>query len=764
MLCKPPGTTVQQSMHMNAPIQQVQPLAVRQIHPMNERSDAIEVGKHLSFLADYRWLIAGIALLVTLLAVTYVLVAAPIYEANILVQVEDTSASSSTGAPKNIQSDLSTAFDIRTATASEMEILRSRTVLSRAVQHMRLDIVVKPKYFPGIGAWVARRSKGLSDPGLLGYGGYVWGAERADVDVFNVPAALEGRTFVLTAQGDGTYRLTRDRDGIDLKGKVGERLVARTDGGDIELSVTHLAARPGAQFELIRHAELEAVEKLQKDLRVTEKGKQSGIIAVALEGGDPVLTSDVLNQIGREYVGLNVDRKSEKAQKSLAFLDKQLPELKEQLETSEDRYKEFRNRHRTYDLAAESKMLLDQSVGIQNRLVELNQKKIEFQTNYQDQHPALVQVNRQIEGLDRQLARLESRIRELPDLEQEAIHLSRDVKVNTDLYTSLLGTAQQLRLAASSEVGNARLLDIAAVPIKPVKPKELLIISLAAIAGTVLGIIFAFIWKTIHGRVDAPHEIEQLLGLPVSATIPHRPGQARLPGPFGGGARKLSILPQDAPFDSTLDSLRRLRNFLQYAMASSSNNIIMITGPTQGVGKSFVSVNFAAVLASLGKRALLIDADLRAGDLHRYFDMERGTGLADAISDNIGPERVVHRGVVDNVDFITAGSMTKRPAELLAHGNFGQLLTALARHYDYVLIDTPPVLAASDALAVASHAGVILNVVRGGYSTVVEIEDAVKGLNQAGYTVTGTVFNDARTGSARYGYGSRYGKYKASSV
>ncbi|HJV84473.1 MAG TPA: polysaccharide biosynthesis tyrosine autokinase [Noviherbaspirillum sp.] len=749
---------------MNAPIQQVQPLAVRQIHPMNERSDALEFGKHLSFLADYRWLIAGIALLVTVLAVTYVLVATPIYEANILVQVEDTSASSSNGAPKNIQSDLSTAFDIRTATASEMEILRSRTVLSRAVQHMRLDIVVKPKHFPVIGAWVARRNKGLSTPGLLGYGGYVWGAERADVDAFNVPPALEGRAFILTAQGDDTYRLTREKDGIDLKGKVGERLFVSTERGEIALIVTRLAARPGAQFELIRHAELEAVEKLQKDLRVTEKGKQSGIIAVALEGVDPLLTSAVLNQIGREYVGLNVDRKSEKAQKSLAFLDKQLPELKEQLETSEDRYNAFRNKHRTYDLAAESKMLLDQSVGIQNRLIELNQKKIELQANFQDQHPALVQVNRQIEGLGRQLTRLESRIRELPDLEQEAIQLSRDVKVNTDLYTSLLGTAQQLRLAASSEVGNARLLDNAAVPIKPVKPKELLIISLAAIVGTVLGIIAAFVWKTIHGRVDAPHEIEQLLGLPVSATIPHRAGAPRLPGPFGGGARKHSVLPQDAPFDSTLDSLRRLRNFLQYAMASSSNNIIMITGPTQGVGKSFVSVNFAAVLASLGKRALLIDADLRAGDLHRYFAMERGTGLADAIGSSIGPERVIHRDVVDHVDFISAGSMTKRPAELLAHGNFGQLLEALARHYDYVLIDTPPVLAASDALAVASHAGVILNVVRGGYSTVAEIEDAVKGLNQAGYTVTGTVFNDARAASARYGYGSRYEKYKASSA
>jgi tyrosine-protein kinase Etk/Wzc len=377
---------------------------------------------------------------------------------------------------------------------------------------------------------------------------------------------------------------------------------------------------------------------------------------------------------------------------------------------------------------------------------------------YQEAHPAIETINRQMGELKRQLGGVEARIKELPAVEQEIVRLSRDVKVNTELYTSLLGTAQQLRLATSSELGNARLLDRAEVPVRPIKPKPAMAISLAALIGIVLGVAAAFVRKALHGGIDDPHEINQLLGIPLSATIPHSISQEHLYARIQSKSKAVSVLAHNAPSDNAIESLRSFRASLQYTMRDAKNNIIAITSPTPGGGKSFVSVNFAAVLASVGKKVLLIDGDLRKGYLHRYFGLERECGLSDAIADESMWDRVIHEDVVENVDFIATGKLPLKPAELLAHENFARLLEALSARYDLLLIDTAPVLAVADALAIAPHAGSVFGVVRSGVSTFGEVDETVKRLNQAGAVVTGTIFNDSRPGAVRYEYEGAYGK------
>src|SRR5690606_31599596 len=143
----------------------------------------------------------------------YAFLAKPIYEANILIQVED-----SAGSSKNILGDLAGVFDLKTAATAEMEIMRSRMVVSRAVDNTRLYITVQPKYFPLIGAGLARRNKELSEPGLFGLQGYVWGAEAANVSVFNVPDHLQGERFTITAHDNGDYTLSQSDYDIRLEG------------------------------------------------------------------------------------------------------------------------------------------------------------------------------------------------------------------------------------------------------------------------------------------------------------------------------------------------------------------------------------------------------------------------------------------------------------------------------------------------------------------------------------------------------------------
>jgi tyrosine-protein kinase Etk/Wzc len=722
---------------------------------VDQDEDGVNLAIYLDLLFDNRWLITIVAFVVTLLGAMYAFMATPVFEANILVQVEDSASSS-----KNLLGDMSSVFDLKTGAAAEMEILRSRFVITRAVHNQQLYVEARPKYFPVIGRWIARRNKSLSSPGFFGLGGYAWGTEAIEVSTFNVPSAFEGQPFTLVVSGHDSFRLKLPSAGIDFAGKVGEHVSNKTEQGDIELFVERLDGRDGAAFHLVRRPLLETVEKLQQSLTIAEKGKQSGIIGVALEGENPARTADTLNEIGSQYIRQNVDRKSEEAEKSLAFLDKQLPEMRANVEAAEAKYNRLRNSQGTIDLDEEAKTILQQSVQSQTRLLELKQRRDELLTRFQESNPMVDAVDRQIRTLNREIADVNARIKRMPSVEQDVLRMTRDVKVNTELYTSLLNSAQQLRLVKASKVGNVRLLDVAEPPIKAVRPKRAIVISLAVLAGLFFGVIAAFVRKNLFGGIDDPAEIEQLLGLTVSAAIPHSEKQELLYVQMQGNPKKHSVLASDDPKDLAIESLRSFRTSLQFSMLGAKNNIVMVSGPTPGVGKSFVSVNFAAVLASVGKRVLLVDADLRKGYLQKYFCLPRENGLSELIAGQVDLEVAVSKAVLPGVDFISTGVLPPHPAELLTHRNFAEFLKTVSAIYDLVIVDTAPVLAVSDSLVVAPHVGAIFNIVRGGVSTIGEIEEAVKRFNQAGSAVTGIVFNDLKPRIGRYGYGSKYGKYR----
>lgn len=716
----------------------------------------VDLSSYLNVLYDNRWLIAMIALSIALLGAAYAFMVRPVYEANMLVHVEEDSQKET----KNILGEMGSMFDVKAAATSEMELVRSRMVVSRAIDNLRLYIDTRPKYFPVIGKWFSENSKQLSSPGVFGYGGYVWGAEKLEVATFNVPDALQNRDFVVTAEEDGQFRVTEKENNIALKGSVGTPLNAQTEKGPIELQINRLAAKPGAQFMVRRASRLALIENVQKKLMVSEQGKQSGVIGVSLQGDDPQAVYNILAEISKEYMRQNASRKTEEADKSLAFLNKQLPELKQQLELSEAKYNQFRNSHGTIDLGEEAKLNLQQSAAAKTRKIELEQKKTELLARFTENHPVVIGVDSQLKEINREIRTMADHIKTLPALEQEVVRLSREVKVNTDLYTALLNTAQQLKLITVAKRSNVRLVDAPMLPEKPVSPNRPKIIALALLLGLFLGMLVAFIKKALHAGIDDPAEIERMLGVPVYATIPHSKMQKELFDQVSRKSPKLPLLAKISSMDAAVESLRNFRTALQFSMSHSKNNIVLITGPSAGIGKSFVSANLAALMASSGKKVLLIDADLRNGHLHRYFDIGRQDGLVDAIAGTKRLDQIVHHEVIENVDFIATGSLPSNPSEMLMRPNLGTLLESLSTLYDVVLIDGTPILAVSDTLIIGAHAGAIYIMTRAGITTSGEIAESIKRLSQAGLSAKGVVFNDLAVRPGRYGYGYTYGKYR----
>lgn len=720
----------------------------------------VDIKGYLNTLYDSRWLIGTITAIITVVAVLYALVAKPVYEANLMIHVEEESPNAS----KNILSEASSLFETKKAAIAEMELLRSRMVVSRAVDNLQLYVEVQPKYFPVAGSWFADQNSGaLSHPGLFGYGGFAWGGERAEVSVFEVPETWLNREFILTARAGNRYRFSGGGQRIAFDATVGQRYRVPTPDGLVEIKVDRLHANPGARFRITRKSRLGTIQAIQRAMVITEQGKQSGVIEVKLQGEHAERIHSLLSEIGREYMRQNLARKTEEAEKSLAFLNQQLPILKRQLEQSEDRYNQFRNAHGTVDLREEARMSLAQAAAARTRRMELIQKKTELMARFTEDHPVVAAVNRQRREVEAEIEAIASRIRTLPVMEQDEARLTRDIKVNTDLYTALSNTAQQLRLISVGRVSNVRLVDAPMAPERPIKPNRPLIVALAVVTGLFLGTLIAFTRKAMRGGIDDPAKVERLLrARVVYASIPHSSNEDKL-------MRKvkpdgvLPLLAQILPEDPAVESLRSFRAALQFSMPHFKNNIVMIAGPTRGLGKSFVTANFAAVMAASGLRVLLIDADLRNGHLHRYFGTDRKRGLSSAIAGAATVEEVIHEGVLDNLDFIPTGELPNNRSEFLLRLNFGTLLDVASSRYDLVLLDPPPLLSVADALIIGAHAGAVFIVTRSGVTTESHINESIKRLNHAGISPRGVLFNDLalRLGEYRSQYGAQQLGYAA---
>jgi tyrosine-protein kinase Etk/Wzc len=723
--------------------------------PPQEDDDEINLLEYWDIVVDNRWLIAAITALAFIIGLAYAFLAKPVYESNLLIQVEDSS-----GSAKSLLGDAGSFFDVKTPATAEMEIIRSRMVIGQAVDSTLLYVEAGPRYLPLMGHWLSRRAEGLSNPGFLGMGGWVMGKERIKVSAFEVPSEFEGSRFLITVQGNGQYTLSH-ADVEPVNGTVGQPIVRSTPGGTLTLSISSLEGKPGAQFNLVRQSRLEVIERLQQQLQLSEKGRQSGVIDARLQDTDRGELTLILNEIGRQYVKQNIERKSAEAQKTLAFLDTQLPQFKKQLDQSEEAYNRYRNRQGTVSLDEEARLILGRNVDLHSKLLEAQQKRRELVARFTAEHPSVKTLDDQIAAWNREIASLNERVKALPSVQQDALRLERDVKVNNELYQQLRNNALQLQLVREGKIGNVRLIDAADIPKQPIKPKRALVLALALLIGLLAGIGAAIARNAFFRGIRNAQEIEAHTGLNVYSTVPLSAAQIDLANKVKEKQPGVHILAQSAPQDVAVESLRSLRTALQFAMLETSSNRVLITGATPGIGKSFVSANFSAVLASAGKRVLLIDADLRKGHLNQYFGTGRRGGLSELIVGSLKPAEAIRRAVLPNLDFISTGTLPPNPAELMTSGAFANLLETLSDDYDLVVIDTAPVLAAADTLSVAMHVGMLLLVARAEQTQMGELHESARRLAHAGRSANGVIFNGVDLTRRHYGtYGYKYGGYK----
>jgi tyrosine-protein kinase Etk/Wzc len=718
--------------------------------------DEIDLSELFGVLRENVSLIAAVAAIVLFAGVVYALLGTPVYRADAMIQVDDDSG---TGSINDKLGDLASLFQAKATADAEIELIRSRMVVGETVERLHLDIDARPHYFPLIGATIARYAApdhGLASA-LLGMSRFAWGGERIGVSQFDVSPRLLDKKFTLI-DVDGQHYELQDPDGKTvLRARVGELASGTTDAGLVQLKVDSMLAHDGTRFDLRRLSTQQTVADLQKALDIAEKTKQSGIIGVKLDGPDAARITATLNMIASLYVQRNVDRKSAQAQQMLGFLGEQLPQLRADLDQSEARYNAFRATSGAIDLDAQGKLLLQSVVDVKTRLTELQQQRADLVQRFTASHPSVVATDARIAELKQQESQYEQQVTGLPETQQEALRLMRDVKVNTDLYMKLLDSTQQLRVLKAGQLGNVRTVDFAVVPEKPVRPRKIIVIPIAAVLGLLVGCAVALGRRMLNRGLESPAEVERAVEVPVFAIISHSDKQLTLMESVRRNPTRPAVLAAAFPDDIAVEGLRSLRTALQFGILKPENNIVMLTGPRPGVGKSFVSVNLATVLATTGKRILLIDADLRRGDVHSYFSIKRRPGLSDVIA-GADPKDVIHRQALPNLDVLMAGTAPDRPSELLLRERFGQVLKQFGETYDMVIVDSPPVLAVTDPVLIGKHAGATLMVVRHGRHSAAELRESARQLSSGGVTVDGVLLTDVPQRGTSFGAYSTYHK------
>lgn len=703
-----------------------------------KESDEIDLGRLIGELIDHRKLIVSVTALCTLIALVYAIFSTPVYQADALIQIEQKQGNT-------LLSSLSQMLpDSQPQSAPEIALIQSRMILGKTVDDLNLQAEVKQNHFPVFGNGWARIS----------------GDEKGELSVSRFYLAIkedDAASIKLTVLDDENYIV--EGDGFRLKGKVGQLL---EDKG-FSLRIDAINAQKGSAFTITYISRLKAINELRKTLSVTDQGKDIGMLTLSLTGEEPDLIKKIIDSVASNYLEQNVAREAAQDAKSLDFLNQQLPEVRSELNTAEDKLNKYRQQKDSVDLSLEAKSVLDQIVNVDNQLNELTFRESEISQRYTKEHPIYKALIEKRQTLVEEKGKLNKRVSAMPETQQEVLRFSRDVDSGRAVYMQLLNRQQELNIAKSSAVGNVRIIDNAVTQPRPIKPNKLVIVLMGILLGMLSSISLVLIRVFLRRGIESPEQLEAL-NINVYASIPISESFVKNTSHVQSWRKReqdevQGFLAVDNPADLAIEAIRGLRTSLHFAMLEARNSVLMISGASPNAGKTFISSNLAAVIAQTGKRVLFIDTDMRKGYTHKLFNVSNDSGLSDFLSGKIGIDKAVKSIPTAKFDFITRGMVPPNPAELLMHRRFDELITWANSNYDIVILDTPPILAVTDAAIIGHYAGTTLLVARFELNTSKEIEVSIKRFEQSGVIVKGCILNGiVKKASSYYSYGyNHYG-------
>lgn len=704
---------------------------------LSKDEDEIDLGRLIGEMIDHRKLIISTTSFFTLLALIYAIFATPIYQADALIQVEQKQGNA-------ILNNISQMLpDSQPQSAPEISLIQSRMILGKTVDDLNLQTKIRQEFLPIFGRGFSR----------------LIGEKEGHVSV--------SRLYISNADDDSSRieLIVKDNNHYDLllneltiNGTVGELI----NENGISIKIDEINAEPGTKFSITYVSRLKAISELQDLLSVTDQGKDTGMLTLSLTGDDPALIEHIINSIGENYLAQNIARQAAQDAKSLDFLNEQLPKVRSELDIAENKLNKYRRQNDSVDLSLEAKSVLDQIVNVDNQLNELTFRESEISQLYTKEHPTYKALMEKRKTLQDERIKLNKKVSAMPETQQEILRLSRDVESGRAVFMQLLNRQQELNIAKSSAIGNVRIIDSAVAESNPIKPKKTMVVLIGIVLGAFFSIGVVLLRVFLRRGIESAEQLEDV-GINVYASVPlsevHAKEIAKNKLKKRRNEASGGFLAVDNPADLAIEAIRSLRTSLHFAMMEARNNILMISGASPNAGKTFVSSNLSAVIAQTGKKILFVDTDMRKGYSHKIFNANNDKGLSDYLSGKVSINEVISAVTIGGFDFIPRGMVPPNPAELLMHKRFEELLKWASSEYDMIILDTPPILAVTDAAIIGHYAGTTLLVARFEVNTVKEMEVSIKRFEQSGVIIKGCILNGVvKKASSYYGYGySNYG-------
>ncbi|WP_244137501.1 polysaccharide biosynthesis tyrosine autokinase [Burkholderia pyrrocinia] len=741
----------------------------------------------IRLLGDHLWTVAGITLAVVMLAGAYVWLVSPVYSSSAVIRVDAQDRNALGFAPEG-QLVLGQKPP---RTDAEIGMMQSRTVLDPVLSHYGYDITVKPRVVPLFGA-IARKFATPGEPSRPWFGldSYAWGGERVDIDSLHVPPRLENKTLRLRTLDNGAFELIDTRGYVMLSGKVGEQVQA--DG--VSILVKRLDARPHTEFDVVAWNGVNALQRFSSNLKILEKGRETGIVQITFDSNDPEVSANVANAIAQGYVAATITERRANDSKTLDFINNELPRLREELRQAEATLMGYEASVGSLRPTAEAQSYLQGGIDIERQIAMLQLQRTQMLQNFTPGSAPMRNIDQQLAQLNAAKAQFDSRFVRMPASERTNADLSRNAKVAEAIYITMVNKAEELTVRRAGTTGDVHIVDSAIRPADPVSPAIPIVMAASVGVGLMLGSLFVFARSRYMTGVTDSKFIERSMRLPILGSILYSAEQVRLghtmprrlpyksteeeghrqpslllssTRPGGPPIEEIALpatsqylLARRFPHDTTVEALRGVRTALHLNETSRSDDgVVVLTGPTPGTGKSFIAANLAVLEAETTRRVLLVDADMRCGSLASFFSKPNTGGLAELLAGNLNIDQAIQTAGIPGLSLLSCGRYPRNPSELLMMPGFKTLLAELKRRFDLVIIDTPPLLAVSDAAIVANGANKTVLVLRSGTQTEEEIEETITKLERAGAWIAGAIFNAVplrRSERRNYGYTSAY--------
>jgi tyrosine-protein kinase Etk/Wzc len=739
---------------------------------VNRTSPASDVWR---LIVDRIGFLILIVAIVTGLAALYAFAAPRVYSSNAILQVDLTDPDA-----LNLSKQPQTTTQLVAGIDAQIDIIRSRAVLMPVIEQYRLFVSVQPQGLPIIGTLAQRFSKpgDLARP-WLGLNSYAWGGEQLEISTLTVPPVLENARLDLQVLNGGRYQLVGPDGQTLVEAKVGEP--AKDKG--VSMRVDKLVARPGERFHVIRYNDVDAVSHLLRSLNISELGKDTNVVQVSYENSNAMLSAQVANAVAQSYIQSRIAQQRDEANQMLAFVNGQLPSLQSEVARTESDLSQYRAKAGSMQPSVESDRYHQGLIDLDRQIASLKQQRTQLLTRFTPD-------NQQVQALDEQLGLLadsrrsfEDHFRALPTSEFVISDLARKAKVAGDVYVAMMDKAHELAVRGAEPIGNVHMIDVARRPSTPVGPHPLLLIVVGFVLGVVLSASYLLLKRTMFSGASDPAAVEKRFRMLVYGAITYSDEQARLdramqrqlsaqrgepsllkalpPAQRSAGTPVVvevdsagtprykgptpqwgaSLLSLHKPDDLSVEELRSTCPMLEVDLASARNPILLVTGPTPGTGKSFISANLAILQAQSGKRVALVDCDLRHGRVGVQFGFLKVQGVVDLLDCTTDLDAVLRDSGVNGLKLVTAGSRALNAAKSIWTPRLREILDTLAADFDLVIVDSPPVLAVSDAIILSGVAGATLLVLRADAQTEREILETRKRLDRAGANLIGTLFN-----------------------